>query len=200
MRRVLDEMTHMVKLLSRPNSPQSTSVSELVEELRLKYNYLIGEGGVDFHFPSDLPVVRADREKIREAIGVLIANALTFTDRKDGDRLVAVECSREQSGYRFCVRDNGVGIDPRYCDQIFELGLKLDKSRGEGAGYGLYMARQIVASHGGRLTVESDQAKAVISASLCRSDCCAPKYSRALRRRRPERPGAYRREVRELLA
>ena len=72
---------------------------------------------------------------------------------------MAVECSREQSGYRFCVRDNGVGIDPRYCDQIFELGLKLDKSRGEGAGYGLYMARQIVASHGGRLTVESATGK-----------------------------------------
>ena len=61
----------------------------------------------------------------------------------------------DPEGYRICVRDNGIGIDPRYTDQIFEPGLKLDKSRGGGPGYGLYLARRIIESHGGAITVES---------------------------------------------
>ena len=58
---------------------------------------------------------------------------------------------------RICVRDNGIGIDPRYVDQVFDLGgvSKLDRSRGGGPGYGLYLAKRIIESHGGRLTVES---------------------------------------------
>jgi len=53
------------------------------------------------------------------------------------------------------VRDNGIGIDPRYTNQIFDLGLKLDKSRGGGPGYGLYLAKRIAESHGGSISVDS---------------------------------------------
>jgi signal transduction histidine kinase len=54
-----------------------------------------------------------------------------------------------------CVTDNGIGLDPRYAQQIFDLGVKLDKARGGGPGYGLYMARRVAESHGGTLTVQS---------------------------------------------
>ena len=62
---------------------------------------------------------------------------------------------------RLCIRDNGTGIDSRYVSQIFELGgmSKLDKSRGGGPGYGLYLAKRIIESHGGELTVESEAGK-----------------------------------------
>ena len=55
------------------------------------------------------------------------------------------------------MRDNGIGIDSRYMNQVFELGgmSKLDKQRGGGPGYGLYLAKRIIESHGGELTVDS---------------------------------------------
>jgi signal transduction histidine kinase len=157
MKKVLDEMSHLVKLLSRPNARKPTPLREIVEEVILKYNYLIEEGGVRVNLPTDLPVVNVDPEKMREAIGALIANALFFTDRATGERELSIDCSNDGSGYRFCVRDNGTGIDPRYANQVFELGgvSKLDKQRGGGPGYGLYMVRRVVESHGGELNVES---------------------------------------------
>jgi signal transduction histidine kinase len=157
MKRVLDEMSHMVKLLARPSARKPTPLREVVEEVILKYNFQIEEGGVRVDLPTDLPVVNVDPEKIREAIGALIANALFFTDRPKGERQIAIDCSSDGSGVRFCVRDNGIGIDPRYINQVFELGgmSKLDKQRGGGPGYGLYLAKRLIESQGGELTVES---------------------------------------------
>lgn len=157
MKRVLDEMSALVKTLARPNMRRPTPLREIVEEVIQKHNYAIEEGGVSFDVPSDLPVVSVDAEKLRDAIGAIVSNALFFTDRPKGDRKIAVDCSRDGSGHRICIRDNGIGIDPRYAPQIFELGgvSKLDKPRGGGPGYGLYLAKRIIESHGGTLSVES---------------------------------------------
>ena len=157
MKKVLEAMSHMVKLLARPNAKKPTPLREIVEEVLLKCNYVIEEGGVQVDVPPDLPVVNVDPEKIREALSALVANALFFTDREKGDRRIAIDCSSDGPLYRLCVRDNGIGMDSRYIHQIFELGgmSKLDKARGGGPGYGLYLAKRIVESHGGELTVES---------------------------------------------
>jgi chemotaxis family two-component system sensor kinase Cph1 len=157
MKRVLDDMSHMVKLLSRPTVKRPTPLREIVEEVLLKFNYLIEEGGVRVEVPQDLPAVSVDPEKMREAIGAIVANALFFTDRPKGQRELVIECARQGDGQRFCVRDNGIGIDPRYVQQVFELGgmSKLDKQRGGGPGYGLFLAKRIIETHGGTITVDS---------------------------------------------
>jgi len=155
MRRVLDEMSHMIKLLTRPTAKRPTPLRELVEEVMLKCNFLIEEGGVRVDIPEDLPTVNVDPEKMREAIAALISNALFFNDRPKGERTITIEASTDGNGYRLCVRDNGIGIDPRYTNQIFELGLKLDKARGGGPGYGLYLAKRVIESHGGAISVDS---------------------------------------------
>ena len=155
MRKILDDMSHMVKLLARADSRRPTPLREIVEEVMLKYNYQIDEGSVRVDIPDDLPTVNVDTEKMREAIGALISNALFFNDRPKGERMIAIECHPDPNGCRFCVRDNGIGIDPRYTNQIFDLGLKLDKARGGGPGYGLYLAKRVIESHGGTITVDT---------------------------------------------
>jgi two-component system, chemotaxis family, sensor kinase Cph1 len=155
MKKVLDDMSHLVKLLARPNARRPTPLREIVEEAILKCNYQIEEGGVNVDIPDNLPTVNVDPEKMREAIGAIFSNALFFNDRPKGERTIAIDCSVDPDGYRLCIRDNGIGIDPRYTDQIFDLGLKLDKSRGGGPGYGLYLAKRVVESHGGSMSVES---------------------------------------------
>jgi signal transduction histidine kinase len=151
MKKVLDDMARVVKLLSRPTARRPTPLREIIEEVLLKYNYMIEDGGVKVDLPAELPTVDVDPEKMREAIGALISNALFFNDHEKGQR----EISIASDGSKICVRDNGIGIDPRYTGQIFDPGLKLDKTRGGGPGYGLYLARKVAEEHGGTITVES---------------------------------------------
>ena len=157
MKRVLDDMSHLVKLLSRPTAVRPTPLQEIFEEVLLKQNFLIEQGGVKIDVPPDLPTLNVDPEKMREALGAVISNALFFTDRAKGERTITVRTESKDGMQRICVRDNGSGIDPKYAPQVFELGgmSKLDKSRGGGPGYGLYLAKRLVESHGGTLTVES---------------------------------------------
>ena len=156
MKRVLDDMAHMIKLLSRPDAARPTDLNEVLAEVRLKYNNMIDEGGAEFEVRNPLPTVMGDPEKVREAFGALVSNALIFTDRKKGERRVCIESSPGDDGLvEVCVEDNGIGIDPRYTPQIFELGLKLDKSRGTGAGYGLFLAKKVFEDSGGGHSVES---------------------------------------------
>jgi signal transduction histidine kinase len=56
---------------------------------------------------------------------------------------------------RFEVRDTGSGIAPEYQDRIFEKFFRIPGAGADGVGLGLYLAREIVEAHGGRIGVES---------------------------------------------
>lgn len=155
MKRVLDDMVQMVKLLSRPTEARQTDFSDILEEVRLRHGALLEEHGVTVEVPVQLPSLRVDPEKFREAFSEVFLNAVVFNDRPAGERRVRIEHSRDGGIDSLCVIDNGIGMDPRYVHQIFELGLKLDKARGGGPGYSLFMAREVARSHGGELTVET---------------------------------------------
>ncbi|HVR43193.1 MAG TPA: HAMP domain-containing sensor histidine kinase [Thermoanaerobaculia bacterium] len=155
MKDVLDEMSHVVKVLTRPDSRRRVDLGEVLEEVRLRHANLIDESGATLSVSGQAPMVEADPEKLREAISVLICNAITFTDRPAGERRVDVSFTEAGGKTSICVADNGIGLDAKYADQIFELGLKLDKQRGIGAGYGLFLARRVAESHGGAVTVDS---------------------------------------------
>ncbi|HXI11874.1 MAG TPA: ATP-binding protein [Thermoanaerobaculia bacterium] len=155
MRKILDDMGHILKLLSKPPVIQTVSLQQIVEELQLRYNYLLEESGTTLELAADLPSVEGDPERIRESLSSLLSNAILFNDRPAGERTVTISISRENQMIRCCVVDNGIGIDPRYLGQIFDLGLKLDKARGGGPGFGLYLARRAIETSGGSLTVDS---------------------------------------------
>jgi signal transduction histidine kinase len=101
----------------------------------------------------DLPLVYGDRIRLREVFENLIENAIKHVGAQQNP-LIEIG-TREQEGQQFIfVKDNGIGIDPRYQNRIFNLFEKLDLSV-EGAGLGLALVKRIIEWHGGRVWVES---------------------------------------------
>ncbi|HOV61246.1 MAG TPA: PAS domain S-box protein [Candidatus Hydrogenedentes bacterium] len=96
-----------------------------------------------------------DREKIAQALGILLHNAVKFTQH--GGITVLVHDLPER-GLLFAVRDTGIGIDPAFHDRIFEKFFQVDSSKArqyEGTGLGLSIAKTIVEAHEGKISVES---------------------------------------------
>jgi signal transduction histidine kinase len=100
--------------------------------------------------------VRGDRTRLVQVFQNLIENAVKFRSGQ-GEPVVEVGSRPGPGGPVVTVRDNGVGIDPRYHDRVFALFERLDP-RVEGTGVGLALVKRIVEVHGGRVWVESEGA------------------------------------------
>jgi len=101
--------------------------------------------------PDELPVARADANKITWVLTNLIANALRFAKAK------IVVSARAAGGWiRFAVTDDGEGIPPDMQSRIFEkfVQVKSEKNVG-GTGLGLAICREIVRAHRGTIWVDS---------------------------------------------
>jgi len=113
-------------------------------------------GGQVTHDP--LPTLEADATQLGQVLQNLIGNALKF-HRAEPPR-VHVSARRIVGAWRFAVRDNGIGIQPQYTGQIFDVFQRLHTSAEyPGTGIGLAIAKKIVERHGGRIWVESEPEK-----------------------------------------
>jgi two-component system, chemotaxis family, sensor kinase Cph1 len=101
-----------------------------------------------------LPGVTFDFERLSQLFRELIANAIKF--RAPGPPQIHISASASEQGITFAVRDNGIGIDPRYHDQIFEVFKRLHGREFPGSGMGLAVCKRIVEQHGGAIWVESE--------------------------------------------
>jgi light-regulated signal transduction histidine kinase (bacteriophytochrome) len=101
-----------------------------------------------------LPGVMFDFERLSQLFRELIANAIRF--RAQGAPQIHISASPSEQGITFSVRDNGIGIDPRYHDQIFEVFKRLHGRELPGTGMGLALCKRIVEQHGGAIWVESE--------------------------------------------
>ena len=73
--------------------------------------------------------------------------------------MVQVSAAREATHWTSSVQDNGIGIEPRYFERIFEVFQRLHaREMYQGTGIGLALCKKIVVSHGGRIWVESQSA------------------------------------------
>ena len=107
---------------------------------------LEGEAG------AELPWVAADRARVVQALGNLVANAIKFTPA--GGRIV-IGADEGAAGVTFRVSDTGPGIPPEQLPNLFDRFWKARDGDRRGAGLGLAIVRGIVAAHGSEVEVES---------------------------------------------
>jgi signal transduction histidine kinase len=108
--------------------------------------------------PSDLPAAHADPVRLKQILLNLLDNALKFTPA-GGTIAVRAEVSPEESGFvRVAVADTGPGIAPAQLRKLFGRLDRTERPASEyraGLGLGLYLCRELVAGHGGRIWAES---------------------------------------------
>jgi PAS domain S-box-containing protein len=104
---------------------------------------------------GELPTVRGDAGQLAQLFQNLIGNALKF--HGEAPPRIHVDASRKEDGWLFSVRDNGIGIDPKHQDRIFDIFQRLHtRAQYAGTGIGLAVCKRIVDRHGGQIWVESE--------------------------------------------
>lgn len=108
--------------------------------------------------PANLPTVAADKSSISEVMSNLIDNAIKYSD--EGGQVV-ISAAADGDHVRISVTDSGIGIPSNIIGNIFDKFYRSHRSRETvaGTGIGLYLARAIIESHGGKIDVSSIEGK-----------------------------------------
>lgn len=110
---------------------------------------------------SDLPRIKAHKTHISMVLKNLIENGLKYNESVRP--VVRVNCSEDEEWFYFSVEDNGIGIDPKYHELIFEMFKRMNtREKYEGTGIGLAICKKIVSKYGGDFIVESTEGKGSI--------------------------------------
>ncbi len=154
MGRLLDELLELSRIRRLVNPPEDVALVDLAREAEAQLAGPVAERRARLEIAADLPVVSGDRVRLLEVLQNLIDNAVKFAGDRSRPR-IEVGTRRDGEDTVLFVRDNGVGIDPRYHDKVFDLFERLDPGI-EGTGVGLALVRRIVEVHGGRIWIESE--------------------------------------------
>ncbi len=91
----------------------------------------------------------------------MIGNAIKF--KSTNRPKINISVKEEDNQWLFAVQDNGIGIDPKHSDRIFEVFKRLHKKRDyPGTGIGLAICKKIIERHGGQIWVKSELGKGSI--------------------------------------
>lgn len=142
--------------------PTEVPLEQVVEDVRQQLAVQLRDAGATLSVQGPLPVVRAERSMMLQLVQNLVGNAVKF--HKDGQKPeVSISASRNNGKWCVSVADNGIGIDPRFRNKVFEMFKSLHpRDKYEGTGIGLAVCKKIVERHGGEIWVDSEPGKGAV--------------------------------------
>jgi PAS domain S-box-containing protein len=154
MQKLVQDLLALSRYGRRSMKLEEVALDEIVDLALDALALRIEESGAEL-VRSDLPVIRGDRSLLAQLYQNLVGNSLKFC----GNKPPRIELTAEKVGgyWTLGVADNGIGLDPKYAEQVFSPFKRLHgRDDYEGTGIGLAVCRKIVERHGGRIWVESE--------------------------------------------
>ncbi len=132
----------------------------LLQNVASRFSPVIQSKGQSFtpDFPSSLPWIKADGERLEQVLTNLLSNATKFTP-KGGS--IVLRARKRGSDLVIQIQDNGIGIPEEKQKRLFEpyYRAKLGKGERRGLGLGLTLCKRLVELHRGKIWVESEEGK-----------------------------------------
>jgi signal transduction histidine kinase len=156
----MEDLIQGLLLLSRAGRQvehmEMSPVSKILQDLLLMNEEQIRKNHVDVTVDKSIPDPLFERTQLSQIFQNLFSNALKFSAGQPNPR-VFIGGSEEREHYKFYVRDNGIGIDPKYHKKIFGVFQRLEEVAVEGTGIGLSIVKKIIDLAGGEIWVESQK-------------------------------------------
>lgn len=157
MQQMLDSLLQYSRISTETKKYELVDMNEVVKESLKNLKIAVEESHADIH-SDNLHEIYADRTQMIQLFQNLIANAIKF----HGEETPRVHISSRIVGdkYFFLVKDNGIGIDPKYQERIFQVFQRLHTpDEYDGTGIGLSITKKILEHHNGSIWVKSEPNK-----------------------------------------
>jgi PAS domain S-box-containing protein len=154
MQDLIHDLLQYARVGTRGKGFKPAPLGDVVSEALANLSSAVEESRAEVHVGT-LPTLPCDGVQLAQVLQNLIGNAIKF-HRPGQTPVVRISAAQADHTWTICVADNGIGIEPKYFDRIFQMFQRLH-GRGDypGTGIGLALCRKIVERHGGRIRVDS---------------------------------------------
>ena len=157
MQEMIDDLLTYSRIETKGGELRAVSMGEVVRSAQRNLEVAIQEGKVRISC-GDLPTVWGDRSQMVLLMQNLMSNSVKFRSKTAPE--VRIDSISDGMYWTISVRDNGIGLDMKNRDRIFQMFQRLHTaSEYPGTGIGLAICKKIVERHGGRIGVESEVGK-----------------------------------------
>ncbi|MFC3121709.1 PAS domain S-box protein [Agaribacter flavus] len=161
--RLVDDLLYFSRLGRQDLAIQECDVNTIIHDITTMMENSLSLDNAKILIPSKLPRVVCDVPRITEVFRNLITNALKYNDK--AEKLIEIGCinpqaaSNEEEPLTFYVKDNGIGIDEVFFDDVFRIFKRLNDEDDsvKGTGVGLTFVKKIIQRHGGKIWIESQK-------------------------------------------
>ena len=150
---LLDGLLELSRIGHIINPPEAGSLGYLVRNAVDIVREKMVARGIELEIEDDMPQYWGDSLRLLEVFQNLLENAIKFMGDQPAPR-IRISAVQNDNELICKVEDNGIGIDPRYHDRIFNLFERLNPEI-EGTGIGMSLVHRIIKAHGGTISVES---------------------------------------------
>jgi PAS domain S-box-containing protein len=156
MLRLIHDLIQLLSVGRLNHEPQELPLRALVEEALELVHERMAARHIAVHIAEDLPAIYGDHDRLLEVLQNLLENAVKFMRDDQPEPRIEIGMRGSLNSPRvFHVRDNGIGIEPRFAHRVFNIFEKLD-AKSEGTGVGLALVKRIIEVHGGKVWIESE--------------------------------------------
>jgi len=154
MTNLLGDLVELSRIGRIEDKKTKISIQEVIKSVWAGASTSLATQNVEFVSPENLPQLFYSEKRLYQIFYNLLSNALKF---RDEERKTKVEIGHQEDkdNYIFFVRDNGIGIEQKYHNKIFDSFSQLKETKSEGTGMGLAIVKKIVEANQGKVWVES---------------------------------------------
>lgn len=135
-------------------SREKVCIHEVLDDVKLLHRNVIQDKNATLTYEK-LPLIVASKAPMRQLFLNIIDNALKYSKPNEKPE-IKIEVKESPEYWHFQISDNGIGIEPQYHHQVFNIFQRLHtKEVFQGTGVGLAICKKIIETHGGKIWVES---------------------------------------------
>ena len=158
MEQLISDLLALSRTGRRAQKPERIDTEGLVREVLVQCQELILQGRVSVQVRSPIPDAVFDPTQLRQVFMNLVTNGVKFIGQPDAP-CIEIGGRRGEGYVEYFVKDNGIGIEPRYHELVFGIFQRLREVEVEGTGVGLAIVKKIIDSARGKIWIESEKGK-----------------------------------------
>ncbi len=158
MQDLIDNILDFAGVSNQNINKTTNSANNMIQDIFVSFNVKSNYPETRIKLEENLPRMLGDKRMLSQIWSNLITNALKYSEKSKNPEIeIGTEVINRKAVYY--VKDNGIGFDPKYKEEIFELFSRFSGDNIKGTGIGLAIVKKIIEKHNGAIWAESELGK-----------------------------------------